>query len=113
VLDSRTIATGQLDRGPLRLRGYDYSQPGAYFVTIVRRERACLFGEVVEDEMWLSEAGGIVKRCWLSRTISRAMVDAFIVMPNHVHGIITPLDAGKQSASQPPAIDPPARPLIC
>mgnify|MGYP001051200294 CR=1 FL=1 len=77
-------------RRSLRLKGYDYSQPGTYFMTIVTRERACLFGEVVEGEMRPNEAGRIVKRCWLDipNHFPHATLDAFIVMPNHVHGII-------------------------
>lgn len=84
-------------RRSLRLQGYDYSQPGAYFVTIVTRERACLFGEVVEGEMRLSEAGQVAERCWLDipNHFPHATLDAFIVMPNHVHGIIVLSDARK------------------
>lgn len=77
-------------RRSIRLQGYDYTQPGAYFVTVITRQRTCLFGEVVNGEMKLSDLGQIADECW------RAIPDHFpfvelgvhVVMPNHVHGII-------------------------
>jgi len=78
-------------RRSIRLRGYDYSQAGAYFVTIVTRNRECLFGEVVEDLMRLNDAGRMVAQCWheLAAHFPHLELDEFVVMPNHVHGIIT------------------------
>ena len=52
-------------RRSIRLKGYDYSSPGAYFVTTVTRKRECLFGEVVEGSVHLSKMGGIVQQVWL------------------------------------------------
>ena len=77
-------------RRSIRLRGYDYTRPGAYFVTIVTQNRACLFGEVVDGEMRLNEYGKVVYECWtgIPAHSPNATVDEFIVMPNHVHGII-------------------------
>ena len=77
-------------RRSIRLKGYDYSQAGAYFVTIVTQDRACLFGEVVGGEMQLNDAGRIVLAEWdtLPGRFPTVELDAFIVMPNHVHGII-------------------------
>jgi len=77
-------------RRSIRLKGYDYSQAGAYFVTIVTQGRECRFGEVVDGAMQLSESGRIAEDCW--RAIPDHFPDvelgAFVVMPNHVHGII-------------------------
>jgi len=55
-----TYDPGRHHRRSIRLKGYDYSRPGAYFITIVAQDRACLFGEVVDDVMCLSEIGRII-----------------------------------------------------
>jgi putative transposase len=52
-------------RRSIRLKDYDYSMPGEYFVTICTNEKGCLFGEVVEENMKLSQFGEITKRCWV------------------------------------------------
>ncbi len=77
-------------RRSIRLPGYDYSAVGAYFVTIVTQGRAHLFGSVVDGEMRLNGAGGVVEDCWhaLPRRYPRIILDEFVVMPNHVHGIV-------------------------
>ena len=74
----------------IRLPGYDYSRPGAYFITIVVHNRQCLFGEIVNGEMTLNEFGEIVKTEWQKTGILRPNTDVntFIVMPNHLHGIL-------------------------
>ncbi len=76
-------------RRSIRLSGYDYSQPGAYFITICTRERACLFGEVADGEIRLNEAGQMILAEWnaLTARFPAIQLDAFVVMPNHVHGI--------------------------
>jgi len=73
-----------------RLRGWDYSKPGAYFVTIVTKNRECLFGNIVVNEMILNYAGNIVQQWYLDipNHFPNVKLDAFIIMPNHVHGII-------------------------
>ncbi len=73
-----------------RLPHYDYSQPGAYFVTVVTYERACLFGEIREGEVWLSAIGQIVDRAWreIPEHFAGVTVDDYVIMPNHVHGVI-------------------------
>jgi len=78
-------------RRSIRLKEFDYSQPGGYFVTIVTHHRRCLFGEVVDGIVQLSEAGRIVNEMWrgLSERFANASADLFVVMPNHVHGIVT------------------------
>lgn len=77
-----------------RLKGYDYSQAGAYFVTIFTQNRACLFGQVVDGVMRLNPTGSAAKGCWLAIPDHFPFValDAFVIMPNHVHGIIVIAD---------------------
>jgi len=77
-------------RRPLRLRGYDYSQAGAYFITACIHNRAMLFGEVIDGDVRPNEMGTIVQQTWddLPTHYHGIGLDAFIVMPNHVHGII-------------------------
>jgi putative transposase len=77
-------------RRSIRLKGYDYTQPGAYFITICTHGRECLFGEIIDGEMHLNEAGQIVVQTWqdLPNHVPNVQLDAFVVMPNHVHGII-------------------------
>jgi len=73
-----------------RLRDWDYTSAAWYFVTICTRDRLRAFGEVINDEMRLSLAGRIVSEEWLRAQEVRPNVslDAFVVMPNHIHGII-------------------------
>ena len=74
----------------LRLPGYDYSQAGAYFVTLCAHHRECFFGEVLDGRMRMNAAGEMVAR-WLSEVqykFPNAKIDAHIVMPNHVHAIV-------------------------
>jgi len=81
-------------RRSLRLKGYDYSLAGAYFVTICTQDRACLFGDVVDGVMRLNEAGQMVAALWdgIAARLSGVEIDQFVVMPNHLHGILV-LDA--------------------
>ncbi|WP_026370681.1 transposase [Kallotenue papyrolyticum] len=98
-------------RRSIRLKGYDYAQPGAYFITICTQHRACLFGEVVDGEMRLNDYGKIVEFTWhdLVNHISGIMLDAFVVMPNHVHGIVIITDGpGVVGAGSEPAPTTPA-----
>ncbi len=77
-------------RSPLRLRGFDYSQPGAYFVTVCTQSRETRFGVVVDGVMRLSTEGKIVGGTWLCLPdhYPDVQMDVFVVMPNHVHGIV-------------------------
>ena len=77
-------------RRSIRLKGFDYSEPGAYFVTVVSRNRELLFGEVWDGELRLNDTGRVVQAAWydLSNHFAELSLDAFVVMPNHVHGII-------------------------
>lgn len=80
----------QHNRRSIRLKGYDYTQPGAYFVTICTYKRVWLFGDVVDGRMRLNPFGRIVADEWrrTERLRDNVALDAFVVMPNHVHGII-------------------------
>jgi REP element-mobilizing transposase RayT len=77
-------------RRSIRLKGYDYSQPGGYYVTIVTQNRECLFGDIVDGKMILNDGGRFTQKCWLdiSNHFPHVYLDEFIIMPNHVHGII-------------------------
>ncbi|MCC7400479.1 MAG: hypothetical protein IT214_03250 [Chitinophagaceae bacterium] len=77
-------------RKSIRLKGYDYSQAGMYFITICVQNRACLFGDVVNGEMVLNDAGRIADECWLNIPVHfpNVILHEYIIMPNHVHGII-------------------------
>jgi putative transposase len=77
-------------RRSIRLKGYDYSQAGAYFITACVQDRACLFGEVADGQMHLNDAGRIVLAEWdaLPVRFPAVELDVFGMMPNHIHGII-------------------------
>ncbi len=81
-------------RHSTRLRGYDYSQAGAYFVTICAQDRECFFGEIVDSEMHLNDIGRIAAECWdaIPSHHSNVELDEYIIMPNHIHGIIVIVD---------------------
>ncbi len=78
------------DRRSIRLKGYDYSRAGAYFITIVVKRRECLFGEIADGQMQLNEFGHIVESVWdqLPARYPGIELDSFGVMPNHVHGVV-------------------------
>ncbi len=77
-------------RRSIRIPGYDYSRAGGYFVTLVTQGRACLFGRVLGEEMKLNDAGKMIARWWceLEHKFPSIHVDTFVVMPNHLHGIM-------------------------
>ena len=77
-------------RRSIRLTGYDYAWPGAYFLTVVTASRHCLFGEVATGEMHLNAFGQIAAQQWqrLPTRFACLELGAFVVMPNHVHGIL-------------------------
>ena len=77
-------------RRSIRLKGFDYRQWGAYFVTICTQNRACFLGAVAGGEMQSTNAGEIAKATWneLPARFPSLGLDAFVIMPNHIHGII-------------------------
>jgi putative transposase len=98
-------------RRSIRLKGYDYSRNGAYFVTICSWNRECLFGEIPgiktgKPEMILNNYGNIVRDEWMRTALIRKEIeiDEFIVMPNHFHGIVFIHDRGDRLVAQMPMI---------
>ena len=95
-------------RRSIRLPGYDYTQAGAYFITLVTEDRACLLGDIRNGDMLLNQAGLLADREWhsLTRRFPGLELDAFQVMPNHLHAILLltdPCNAGsKTGTSDPP-----------
>jgi putative transposase len=81
---------GKYRIGSARLPSWDYSSSGYYFITICTLNRACFFGEVIKGEMQLSRLGEIGQRFWaeIPNHTRNATLDEYVVMPNHVHGII-------------------------
>lgn len=77
-------------RKSIRLKGYDYSQPGLYFITICCQDRVCRFGQVVKGEMVLNEIGKMVESEWmqLPERFQNTQLHEFVVMPNHFHAIL-------------------------
>jgi hypothetical protein len=77
-------------RRSIRLKGYDYTDSGAYSVTVCTHNRECLFGEIVDVKMQLNNFGIIASRCWeeIPTHFDNVSLDVYVVMPNHLHGII-------------------------
>ncbi len=88
-----------------RLRNYDYSTPGYYFVTICTYKRSHMFGSISKQEMLLNDKGRIVKNEWMKTPRIRPYVqlDEFIIMPNHIHGIIIISGTGRDVLQYVPA----------
>ena len=98
-MTSLKVYTGLVDRPhnsvesyrrSIRLKGYDYSQPGAYFITVCTHNRKPVLGRIMDAKMELSDYGRIVSARWLNlpRHYSHLELNAFVVMPNHIHGIL-------------------------
>ena len=77
-------------RRSIRLKGYDYSQNGAYFVTVCARNRECVFGEIANGKTDLNSAGEMAQQCWheIPQHYPFVVLDEFVIMPNHIHGIL-------------------------
>jgi REP element-mobilizing transposase RayT len=105
-------------RRSIRLKEYDYSQPGAYFVTVCVNRRRCILAHIRDENVVLSRVGAVVQRCWedVPNHFSAVELDAFVIMPNHLHGILvlhgrgvqlnaptpgTPVRRGKHAAISP------------
>jgi putative transposase len=97
-------------RRSIRLREYDYCSCGAYFLTACVHGRECLFGDVVDGVVYLTDAGRLVERAWLAlpERFPHVVVDEHVVMPNHFHGIIRIHNVG--AGSPRPASDYPGSP---
>jgi len=77
-------------RRSIQLKGFDYSAPGAYFVTVCTQNRECVFGKILNAEMILNDAGRMIERWWekLNDKFTGVETNAYVVMPNHFHGIV-------------------------
>lgn len=77
-------------RKTTRLQGYDYSQPGAYFVTLLTYRRQCLFGALINGVVQLTPLGELASTCWkaLPSRFQLVQLDEFVIMPDHIHGIL-------------------------
>jgi len=76
-------------RKTIRLKGYDYSQPGFYYVTICTQNRECVFGDVVNGKMVLNDIGNMIEKWWNKIPNKfNAVLDEKQIMPNHLHGVI-------------------------
>ncbi len=77
-------------RNSIRLKQYDYSQEGAYLVTICTKNKECLLGDVVDGKIVLNDIGEFVQQCWLNipEHFPNGIVDEYIIMPNHIYGIV-------------------------
>jgi len=78
------------ERRSIRLKEYDYTQPGAYFITLVAFQRQSLFGKINDGAVVLSDLGDLANAVWfgLETRFSMVKLDEFTIMPNHLHGII-------------------------
>ncbi|WP_416675233.1 transposase [Egbenema bharatensis] len=101
-------------RRSIRLKGYDYSSSGAYFITICTCDRLCWFGEIVDEEMQLNQLGQVVANAWQWLAIQHSYIelDEWIVMPNHFHGILVITDTPRRGGSRTaPTLDTAPQPL--
>lgn len=99
------------ERKPNRLIGYDYSSPGIYFVTIcvhTKLKQQPVFGQIINNEMVYNETGAIAQRYWqeIPNHYNHISIDEFIIMPDHIHGIIyiestSPSPVGAEQCSAP------------
>jgi REP element-mobilizing transposase RayT len=83
-----------LHRRSVRLKGYDYTQAGAYFITVCTHRWNCLLATIADEETVLSRYGEIVQKCWdeIPSHFAHAELDTFVIMPNHLHGIVVLTD---------------------
>jgi putative transposase len=101
-------------RRSIRLQGYDYSQAGAYFVTMVTYQRDCLFGKIENEEMKLNDFGKIADECWRAIPEHFPFVElgTYVVMPNHVHGIIVITGDGRGTKFRAPTVEQFGKPTV-
>jgi putative transposase len=96
-MDDKSLKDIYPRRNSLRLSGYDYRQQGVYFVTLCTQEKLCLFGQIIDSTMRLNQYGKIAESVWQEIPLHYPDINngIFIVMPNHVHGIINILKSGR------------------
>lgn len=91
------------NRHSIRLKGYDYAQPGVYFITICTHNMVHRFGRIINGQMKLNHFGEIVLHQWntLTDRYPNIKLDSFVVMPNHIHGVIQIVPVGASLADAP------------
>jgi len=101
-------------RRSIRLPGYDYTQNGAYFITLCVKNRKCLFGKIMGGKMVLNDIGKMIENQWceLQHRFKNIEIDKFIIMPNHFHGIIIIKDDRRDESRIHPDIDPDDQSLL-
>ncbi|MBN2223746.1 MAG: hypothetical protein JW765_03630 [Deltaproteobacteria bacterium] len=106
-MSQRSGPSEQPSRRTIRLKDYDYSQAGWYFVTVCTKGKACLLGRVKKDEMVFSEIGRTAEKCLIeiSSHFPFVSIDERVIMPNHIHAIIVLQPVG--AAYMPPGETPP------
>ncbi len=84
------MSTTKYHRKSIRLKDYDYSQAGVYFVTICTHNRTCFLGDIINGEICLNDVGRIVESEWENTGGIRqnVIIDTYVIMPNHLHGIL-------------------------
>jgi REP element-mobilizing transposase RayT len=90
-------------RKSIRLKGYDYTLPGAYFVTVCTKDRINMFGTIIDGVMMMNNLGNIVQKTWndLPCHVKNIQLDMFVIMPDHIHGIINIVDSSVGAGSEP------------
>ena len=103
----RTIPGRQRRRRTVRLKDFDYAQPGGYFITVCTQDRRCLWGSVHAGDVWLNEIGRIAEKCWkdIPAHFPNVRMDTFCVMPNHLHGILLFGDKGRGTTCRAPMVE--------
>ena len=103
-------------RSSVRIKGYDYTQPGVYYITICTEARQCIFGEVIDGQMQLNLLGHLAHTCWLEipNHFPRFQLDTFVIMPDHVHGLLaivdnTPVKTQQRRVPTPEKLGQPVR----
>jgi len=114
MVSSHTKA--RFHRRSIRLHGYDYTSEGGYFITCVTHQRSCLFGQIYNGEIQINSLGKIVWDEWFRTARLRPNIelseDEFVVMPNHIHGIIWITDnSGRGSLQRTPTIEQYQKPV--
>ena len=96
-------------RRSIRLKDYDYSQSGAYFITICTYNKECLFGEIVDSQTHLNKFGWVISEEWLRSIKLRQEIelDEFVIMPNHIHGIVIIIESNVGATGRSPLLKGP------
>ena len=98
-----TYSSDRHRRRSIRLKGYDYRQAGAYFVTICTQDRECVLGDVSDGIVRLNDAGRMAQSVWneMPAHYPGVELDTFVIMPNHIHGIIVLVRAAPRGRPDP------------